>query len=74
MRRYQTRYPRYQVLVLPGTNIRETLSRYINSQGGRTGYWLSLLSLAAAGAILNLIPSPHHVGIFIQEMVGLLIK
>ena len=72
--RYQTRYPRYQVLVLPGTNIRETLSRYIISQGGRTGYWLSLLSLAAAGAILNLIPSPHQVGIFIQEMVGLLIK
>ena len=37
--------------------------RYINSQGGRTGYWLSLLSLVAAGAILNLIPSPHQVGV-----------
>ena len=70
MRRYQTRYPRYQVLVLPGTYIRETLSRYINSQGGRTGYWLSLLSLVVAGAILNLIPSPHQVGVVVTMIIG----
>ena len=39
------------------------MGRYINSQGGKTGYWLSLLSLVAAGALLNLIPSPHQVGV-----------
>ena len=47
---YMTQYDRY-------------MSRYINSQGGKTGYWLSLLSLVAAGALLNLIPTPHQVGV-----------
>ena len=49
----------------------KNVSRYINSQGGRTGYWLSLLSLAAAGAILNLIPSPHQVGnVNVRMIIG----
>jgi len=38
-----------------------SLTGYINSQGSKTGYWLSLVSLVAAGALLNLIPSLHQV-------------
>ena len=45
-------------------------TRYINSQGGKTGYWLSLLSLVVAGAILNLIPSPHQVGVDVMMIDG----
>ena len=43
------------------TNMNINMYRYINSQGGKTGYWLSLLTLVAAGALLNLIPSPQQV-------------